>query len=141
MSELKYTPKDFKSDQEIRWCPGCGDHGIINSVQKAMAELGYPKESWAVISGIGCSSRFPYYMNTYGFHTIHGRAAAIASGAKNANRKLNILQISGDAGIVCAQNGKKYIVVILANRPHNAPQGKDFIVKASSLIYKAIVGG
>ena len=55
MSELKYTPKDFKSDQEIRWCPGCGDHGIINSVQKAMAELGYPKESWAVISGIGCS--------------------------------------------------------------------------------------
>ena len=79
MSELKYTPKDFKSDQEIRWCPGCGDHGIINSVQKAMAELGYPKESWAVISGIGCSSRFPYYMNTYGFHTIHGRAAAIAS--------------------------------------------------------------
>ena len=61
MSELKYTPKDFKSDQEIRWCPGCGDHGIINSVQKAMAELGYPKESWAVISGIGCSSRFPYW--------------------------------------------------------------------------------
>lgn len=96
MDELKYTPKDFKSDQEIRWCPGCGDHGIINSVQKAMAELGYPKESWAVISGIGCSSRFPYYMNTYGFHTIHGRAAAIACGAKNANRKLNILQISGD---------------------------------------------
>ena len=92
----QYTPKDFKSNQEIRWCPGCGDHGIINSVQKAMAELGYPKESWAVISGIGCSSRFPYYMNTYGFHTIHGRAAAIASGAKSANPKLNILQVSGD---------------------------------------------
>ena len=86
MDEIKYTPKDFKSDQEVRWCPGCGDHGIITAVQKAMAELGYPKESWAVISGIGCSSRFPYYMNTYGFHTIHGRAAAIASGAKNANR-------------------------------------------------------
>ena len=92
----QYTPKDFKSNQEIRWCPGCGDHGIINSVQKAMAELGYPKESWAVISGIGCSSRFPYYMNTYGFHTIHGRAAAIASGAKSANPKLNVLQVSGD---------------------------------------------
>ena len=114
MSELKYTPKDFKSDQEIRWCPGCGDHGIINSVQKAMAELGYPKESWAVISGIGCSSRFPYYMNTYGFHTIHGRAAAIASGAKNANRKLNILQISGD-GDALAIGGNHFIHAIRRN--------------------------
>ena len=114
MSELKYTPKDFKSDQEIRWCPGCGDHGIINSVQKAMAELGYPKESWAVISGIGCSSRFPYYMNTYGFHTIHGRAAANASGAKNANRKLNILQISGD-GDALAIGGNHFIHAIRRN--------------------------
>ena len=114
MDELKYTPKDFKSDQEIRWCPGCGDHGIINSVQKAMAELGYPKESWAVISGIGCSSRFPYYMNTYGFHTIHGRAAAIACGAKNANRKLNILQISGD-GDALAIGGNHFIHAIRRN--------------------------
>lgn len=112
--EIKYTPKDFKSDQEIRWCPGCGDHGIINSVQKAMAELGYPKESWAVISGIGCSSRFPYYMNTYGFHTIHGRAAAIASGAKNANRKLNILQVSGD-GDALAIGGNHFIHAIRRN--------------------------
>ena len=104
----QYTPKDFKSNQEIRWCPGCGDHGIINSVQKAMAELGYPKESWAVISGIGCSSRFPYYMNTYGFHTIHGRAAAIASGAKSANPKLNILQVSGD-GDALAIGGNHFI--------------------------------
>jgi 2-oxoglutarate ferredoxin oxidoreductase subunit beta len=114
MSEIKYTPKDFKSDQEIRWCPGCGDHGIINSVQKSMADLGYPKESWAVISGIGCSSRFPYYMNTYGFHTIHGRAAAIASGAKNANRKLNILQVSGD-GDALAIGGNHFIHVIRRN--------------------------
>ena len=114
MSELKYTPKDFKSDQEIRWCPGCGDHGIINSVQKAMAELGYPKESWAVISGIGCSSRFPYYMNTYGFHTIHGRAAAIASGAKSANPKLNILQVSGD-GDALAIGGNHFIHAIRRN--------------------------
>ena len=75
-----------------------------------MAELGYPKESWAVISGIGCSSRFPYYMNTYGFHTIHGRAAAIASGAKNANRKLNILQISGD-GDALAIGGNHFIML------------------------------
>lgn len=110
----QYTTKDFKSNQEIRWCPGCGDHGIINSVQKAMAELGYPKESWAVISGIGCSSRFPYYMSTYGFHTIHGRAAAIASGAKSANPKLNILQISGD-GDALAIGGNHFIHSIRRN--------------------------
>ena len=110
----QYTPKDFKSNQEIRWCPGCGDHGIINSVQKAMAELGYPKESWAVISGIGCSSRFPYYMNTYGFHTIHGRAAAIASGAKSANPKLNVLQVSGD-GDALAIGGNHFIHAIRRN--------------------------
>ncbi|MDE6879477.1 MAG: 2-oxoacid:ferredoxin oxidoreductase subunit beta [Odoribacter sp.] len=109
-----YTAKDFKSDQEVRWCPGCGDHGIIMAVQKAMAELDYPKESWAIISGIGCSSRFPYYMNAYGFHTIHGRAAAIASGAKNANRKLNILQISGD-GDALAIGGNHFIHVIRRN--------------------------
>lgn len=112
--EVKYTAKDFKSDQEVRWCPGCGDHGIITSVQKAMAELGYPKESWAVISGIGCSSRFPYYMNTYGFHTIHGRAAAIASGAKSANPKVHILQISGD-GDALAIGGNHFIHAIRRN--------------------------
>lgn len=114
MEEIKYTPKDFKSDQEVRWCPGCGDHGIINSVQKAMAELAYPRESWAIVSGIGCSSRFPYYMNTYGFHTIHGRAAAIASGLKNANRKLNVLQISGD-GDALAIGGNHFIHAIRRN--------------------------
>ncbi len=78
----KYKPKDFKSDQEIRWCAGCGDIAIISSIQKAMASLGRKKEDFTVISGIGCSSRFPYYMNTYGFHGIHGRAGAIASGVK-----------------------------------------------------------
>lgn len=110
----QYTPKDFKSNQEIRWCPGCGDHGIINSVQKALAELGLPRESWAVISGIGCSSRFPYYMNTYGFHTIHGRAAAIAAGAKSANPAVNILQISGD-GDALAIGGNHFIHAIRRN--------------------------
>lgn len=110
----KYTPKDFKSDQEVRWCPGCGDHGIINSVQKALAELGYPKESWAIISGIGCSSRFPYYMSTYGFHTIHGRAAAISAGAKSANPGVNILQISGD-GDALAIGGNHFIHAIRRN--------------------------
>ena len=110
----QYTAKDFKSNQEIRWCPGCGDHGIINAVQKAMAELGYPKESWAVISGIGCSSRFPYYMNTFGFHTIHGRAAAIASGAKSANPNVNILHVSGD-GDALAIGGNHFIHSIRRN--------------------------
>lgn len=114
MSQHNYTAKDFKSDQQVRWCPGCGDHGIINSVQRAMAELDFPKESWAVISGIGCSSRFPYYMGTYGFHTIHGRAAAIASGAKNANRDLNILQVSGD-GDALAIGGNHFIHMIRRN--------------------------
>ena len=68
-----YKKKDFVSDQEVRWCPGCGDYAILNGVQQAFATLGVPKEKFAVISGIGCSSRFPYYMDTYGFHTIHGR--------------------------------------------------------------------
>lgn len=113
MSE-QYTPKDFKSNQEIRWCQGCGDHGIINSVWKAMAELGYARESWAIISGIGCSSRFPYYMNTFGFHTIHGRAAAIAAGAKSANPDVNILQISGD-GDALAIGGNHFIHAIRRN--------------------------
>ena len=77
---LNYTLKDFKSENEVRWCPGCGDHAVLNGIQKAMANLGIRHEDFAVISGIGCSSRFPYYMSTFGFHTIHGRAAAIASG-------------------------------------------------------------
>lgn len=114
MCEIKYTPKDFKSNQEIRWCPGCGDYGILNSVQKAMADLGHPRENWAVISGIGCSSRFPYYMNTYGFHTIHGRAAAIASGVKCANPDLKIIQVSGD-GDATAIGGNHFIHAIRRN--------------------------
>ena len=76
----KLTKKDFESDQDVRWCPGCGDYAILSAVQKTMPDLGIPKENIVFISGIGCSSRFPYYMNTYGFHTIHGRAPAIATG-------------------------------------------------------------
>lgn len=114
MCETKYTPKDFKSNQEIRWCPGCGDYGILTSVQKAMADLGHPKENWTIISGIGCSSRFPYYMNTYGFHTIHGRAAAIASGVKCANPNLKIIQVSGD-GDATAIGGNHFIHAIRRN--------------------------
>ena len=110
----KYTPKDFKSDQEVRWCPGCGDHAILSSVQRALAELGVPKEKIAFISGIGCSSRFPYYMDTYGFHSIHGRASAIASGVKVANPGLSVWQITGD-GDALAIGGNHFIHVIRRN--------------------------
>ncbi len=108
------SPKDFKSDQEVRWCPGCGDHAVLNSVQKALAELGIPREKFAFISGIGCSSRFPYYMNTYGFHGIHGRASAIASGVKIANPELSVWQITGD-GDALAIGGNHFIHVVRRN--------------------------
>jgi 2-oxoglutarate ferredoxin oxidoreductase subunit beta len=110
----KYTPKDFKSDQEVRWCPGCGDHAILSSVQRALPELGIPKEKFAFISGIGCSSRFPYYMDTYGFHSIHGRGSAIASGVKTANPDLSVWQITGD-GDALAIGGNHFIHVIRRN--------------------------
>jgi 2-oxoglutarate ferredoxin oxidoreductase subunit beta len=90
------TKKDFKSDQEVRWCPGCGDYAILNTVQGIMAGLGLPREKLCFVSGIGCSSRFPYYMNTYGFHSIHGRAPAIATGVKTANPDLSVWIVTGD---------------------------------------------
>lgn len=96
MTQQILTKKDFVSDQIVRWCPGCGDYGILTAVQKAMPELGVPKENIAFVSGIGCSSRFPYYMNTYGFHTIHGRAPAIASGLKIMRPDLSVWLITGD---------------------------------------------
>jgi 2-oxoglutarate/2-oxoacid ferredoxin oxidoreductase subunit beta len=92
----KYTKKDFESDQDVRWCPGCGDYAILSAMQKTMPELGIPKENIVFISGIGCSSRFPYYMNTYGFHTIHGRAPALATGLKLARPELKVFIITGD---------------------------------------------
>ncbi len=90
------TKKDFQTDQEVRWCPGCGDYAILNAVQMVFPELGIPKENFVVVSGIGCSSRFPYYMNTFGFHTIHGRAPAIATGIKLANPELSVWIATGD---------------------------------------------
>ncbi len=114
MIDLKYTVKDFKSDSEVRWCPGCGDYAIMNAVQRTMAGLGIPHEKYAVISGIGCSSRFPYYMSTYGFHTIHGRAAAIASGVKLANPDLSVWMISGD-GDSLAIGGNHFIHLVRRN--------------------------
>jgi len=108
------TAKDFKSDQEVRWCPGCGDHAIMNAIQRALPELEVPKEKFAFISGIGCSSRFPYYMDTYGFHSIHGRASAIASGVKVTNPDLSVWQITGD-GDALAIGGNHFIHVIRRN--------------------------
>ena len=90
------TLKDFATDQEVRWCPGCGDYAILKTIQKVMPELNRPKENQVFVSGIGCSSRFPYYMNTFGFHTIHGRAPAIATGVKLANPELDVWVITGD---------------------------------------------
>lgn len=99
MSEINVaalTAKDFATDQEVRWCPGCGDYSILAQVQKIMPSLGIPRENIAVISGIGCSSRFPYYMNTYGMHSIHGRATAVASGLKAARPELSVWIVTGD---------------------------------------------
>ena len=92
----KLKPADFSSDQQVRWCPGCGDYAILKSLQRTLAGMDTPKENHVFISGIGCSSRLPYYMETYGFHTIHGRAPAIASGVKLANPELDVWLITGD---------------------------------------------
>ncbi len=114
MDEKTFIPGDFKSDQAVRWCPGCGDHAILNTLHKAMAALGVAPHKTAVISGIGCSSRLPYYMNTYGFHTIHGRAAAVATGYKVANPEMTVWQISGD-GDGLAIGGNHFIHAVRRN--------------------------
>jgi len=108
------TFKDFRSSQEIRWCAGCGDYGILVAVQKAMAESKIPKEDFVIVSGIGCSSRFPYYINTYGFHGIHGRGSAIASGVKCGNKDLKVIQVTGD-GDALAIGGNHFIHAIRRN--------------------------
>lgn len=114
MDCANFSPADYKSDQPVRWCPGCGDHAILNVLHKAMAEVGVAPHMTAVISGIGCSSRLPYYMNTYGFHTIHGRAAAIATGFKVANPEMSVWQISGD-GDGLAIGGNHFIHAVRRN--------------------------
>lgn len=112
--EIKYQAKDYKSDQYVRWCPGCGDHAVLNCLHKAMANVGVAPHDMAVISGIGCSSRLPYYMNTYGFHTIHGRGAAIASGVKTARPDLSVWLITGD-GDCLAIGGNHFIHAVRRN--------------------------
>lgn len=113
MSET-YTKKDFVSPLEVRWCPGCGDYAVLSSVQQAMTKIGKMKEDIVFVSGIGCSSRFPYYMNTYGMHTIHGRAPAIASGLKSHNPKLSVWVITGD-GDALSIGGNHFIHAIRRN--------------------------
>lgn len=110
----QYTAKDFKSDQYVRWCPGCGDYALLNTLQKVMAELGVAPHNVATISGIGCSSRLPYYTSGYGFHTIHGRGAAVATGVKVANPELTVWQITGD-GDCLAIGGNHFIHSVRRN--------------------------
>ncbi len=95
-TDLNYKPKDFATDQDVRWCPGCGDYSILKQMQNILPQIGVKRENIAIISGIGCSSRFPYYMETYGMHSIHGRAPAVASGLKIANPDLSIWIVTGD---------------------------------------------
>jgi len=115
---MKYTPQDFKSNQEVKWCPGCGDYAILAAAQRAMPEiceaLNYSRERFVFVSGIGCSSRFPYYVSTYGFHGIHGRASALATGIKVANPTLSVWQITGD-GDALAIGGNHLIHAIRRN--------------------------
>lgn len=114
----KYTFKDFKSDQEVRWCPGCGDYGVLAALQRTLPQVcemhGIDKEQVVIVSGIGCSSRLPYYMDTYGFHSIHGRATAVATGVKVANPELSVWQASGD-GDALAIGGNHFIHAIRRN--------------------------
>lgn len=118
MGKYNYKVADFKSDQEVKWCPGCGDYAILTAVQRAMPivaeEIDTPRSMFTIVSGIGCSSRFPYYMKTYGFHSIHGRAAAIATGLKIANPALNIMVTSGD-GDSLAIGGNHFIHSVRRN--------------------------
>ena len=137
MSTLTETPaltkKDFESNQDVRWCPGCGDYAVLAQIQKLMPTLGIPRENFAFISGIGCSSRFPYYMETYGMHSIHGRAPAVASGLKLARPELSVWVVTGD-GDALAIGGNHFIhamrrnvdlkIILLNNRIYGLTKGQ-----------------
>jgi 2-oxoglutarate/2-oxoacid ferredoxin oxidoreductase subunit beta len=127
------TRRDFQTDLEVRWCPGCGDYSILNQVQKVLASLGMPRENFVFVSGIGCSSRFPYYVNTYGFHGIHGRAPAIATGVKCANPKLSVWVITGDGDglsigtnhlIHCLRRNVDLKILLFNNRIYGLTKGQ-----------------
>ena len=112
------TKKDFESDQAVRWCPGCGDYAILAQTQKNMPSFGRKREEFVFVSGIGCSSRFPYYMNTYGFHSIHGRAPAVATGVKIANPDLSVWVVTGD-GDGLSIGGNHFMHVLRRNMDVN----------------------
>jgi 2-oxoglutarate/2-oxoacid ferredoxin oxidoreductase subunit beta len=127
------TRKDYLTDQEVRWCPGCGDYSILANVQRVMPELGIPLEKMVWVSGIGCSSRFPYYMNTYGFHTIHGRAPAFAMGIKVANPELSVwiatgdgdgLSIGGNHLMHCIRRNLDVKILLFNNRIYGLTKGQ-----------------
>jgi len=127
------TKKDFETDQDVRWCPGCGDYSILANVQKLMPELGIARENIVWVSGIGCSSRFPYYMNTYGFHTIHGRAPAFATGIKVANPDLSVwlatgdgdgLSIGGNQLMHCLRRNVDVKILLFNNRIYGLTKGQ-----------------
>ncbi|HEX4474416.1 MAG TPA: 2-oxoacid:ferredoxin oxidoreductase subunit beta [Polyangiaceae bacterium] len=129
----KLTKKDFETDQDVRWCPGCGDYSILANVQKLMPELGIARENMVWVSGIGCSSRFPYYMNTYGFHTIHGRAPAFATGIKVANPSLSVwlatgdgdgLSIGGNQLMHCLRRNVDVKILLFNNRIYGLTKGQ-----------------
>ncbi len=129
----KLTPKDFVSGQDVRWCPGCGDYSILAQMQKVLPELEIPREKIVFVSGIGCAARFPYYMNTYGFHTIHGRAPAIATGLKCANPDLSVWVITGDGDglsiggnhlIHCIRRNVDLNILLFNNRIYGLTKGQ-----------------
>ena len=127
------TRKDFVSDQEVKWCPGCGDYAILAQMQKVLPDLGIPRENIVFVSGIGCSSRFPYYMNTYGVHSIHGRAPAIATGLKVANPDLSVWVVTGDGDALsiggnhflhCLRRNVDLKVLLFNNRIYGLTKGQ-----------------
>ncbi|HSE41296.1 MAG TPA: 2-oxoacid:ferredoxin oxidoreductase subunit beta [Acidobacteriota bacterium] len=127
------TRKDFESDQEIRWCPGCGDYSILAQTQKVLPELDVPREKFVFVSGIGCSSRFPYYVNTYGFHSIHGRAPAIATGVKASRPDLYVWVVTGDGDglsiggnhlIHCMRRNVDLKIILFNNRIYGLTKGQ-----------------
>ncbi|MBP9673735.1 MAG: 2-oxoacid:ferredoxin oxidoreductase subunit beta [Bacteriovoracaceae bacterium] len=141
-----YTKKDFTSDQEVRWCPGCGDYTILAAVQMVMPKIGKKKEDIVFVSGIGCSSRFPYYMNTYGMHSIHGRAPAVASGLKLANPNLSVWVVTGDGDglsiggnhfIHCIRRNMDLKIILFNNEIYGLTKGQYSPTSSIGLVTKS----
>ena len=146
----KLTKKDFETDQDVRWCPGCGDYSILANVQRVMPELGIPRHMMVWVSGIGCSSRFPYYMNTYGFHTIHGRAPAFAMGIKIANPELSVWMATGDGDglsiggnhlLHCIRRNVDIKILMFNNRIYGLTKGQYSPTSEVGKITKSTPGG